>query len=72
MDVVNKPYPEGFNNLCERHPEAKPGHPRRILHDRYSLVHITESECFYSNLDKALRSQLQHYKTSESRVFPEL
>ena len=39
MDVINKPYPVDYNNnLPKCHTDAQGGKPRKILHDRYSVL----------------------------------
>lgn len=68
MDIAGTPYPDGFNKLCERHPDAKPGYARKIIHDRHALVCIMEKELFYNCLGEEEKKQLQLYKTSEHAV----
>ena len=45
--VENELYPEGYNEINERHPTAIANWPRLILHDRYSIVAIIEKQSFY-------------------------
>ena len=66
MDKVNTRYPDGFNNrIYERHPDAVPGKPRKVIHDRHGLIRVMELEDFYNKLSTELRTQMQRYKTSE-------
>ena len=53
--MVNQPYPDGYNNLCEHHPNAEGGKARLIIHDRYSIAHIIESRDFYSTFTQQQR-----------------
>ena len=46
--VEGEPYPQGYNKINERHPDATANSPRSILHDRYSIVSIIENQSFYS------------------------
>ena len=64
MDKVGTVYPDGFNRIKERHPEAVPGKPRKIIHDRYALLCVMQKELFYDKLDEPLKQQLQDYKNS--------
>ena len=50
MDTVDTLYPDGFNRVHERHPDAQPGNKRKIIHNRHALVHIMEKELFYDRL----------------------
>jgi len=41
MDMVGVVYPDVFNgDLPERHGEAKPNMPKKIIHDGYSLIKV--------------------------------
>ena len=66
MDTTGTPYPNGFNRICERHPEALPGNARQM---RYALVYVMEKEDFYNSLSEEQKAKLQLYKNSEQYTF---
>ena len=39
MDKIDSQYLDGFNRINERHPDAAPGKPRKIIHNRHGLIY---------------------------------
>ena len=39
MDKIDSQYPDGFNRINERHPDAAPDKPRKIIHNRHGLIY---------------------------------
>ena len=60
---VNTAYPVGYNNLSERHPDAKPNVPRLTIHDRYSIAHIIKNQKIYSDFTERQKGILSRIQT---------
>lgn len=53
----------GYNNLSERHPDAKPIAPRLTIHNWYSIAHIIKSQKFYSDFTERQKGFLSRIQT---------
>ena len=63
---VNVPYPQGYRFIKnERHMSAQEDKPRKIIHDRYSLIVIIEKQIFYSTLPDDVVTKLNQVKYNE-------
>ena len=57
---VGMPYPTGYSNaLPERHAEAEGNMPRKVIHDKYSFIHIVLSKVFLTPRQKEFLEKYQ-------------
>lgn len=66
---VDEKYPLGYNKSVEfRHSEAQPDYPRKISHDRYSIINIIKqfvTQFATQDEQLALQQKLQELLTSD-------
>ena len=64
-DKVGTLYPDGYNNVLYRHPDAMQGKPRHVNHDRYSLICIIKDLPFYDGLTSQQKHMLQNFEMEQ-------
>ena len=65
-DKIDTPYPQYYNKIHERHPEATIGAHRKIVHDHYSIIQIIERLPFYCNLTTEQKQKLEAVKNNDT------